>query len=65
MVDIPTEVVNESIRKKIDEALNELGDEVGMTPGCPMWELLGIEEQRDLAALNVAMTRIIKSVSMN
>ena len=64
MVDKNTEVVNESIRRSMKQAMDEV-DETQLSMDCPLRELVGAEEVKRLAALGVAMTRIIESTYSN
>lgn len=65
MVDIPTEVVQESIRRRIEQALDEADAEIERLPDGYNQRIFDYEDLRNLAALNIAMASIIRSVDRN
>lgn len=64
MVDIQSEVVSESIRRLMNECLEEV-DESRLVKLDPVQMLVDPDLIRRLAALNMAMTRIINSIGTN
>lgn len=64
--DLPTIIVTESIRRLVKQAREEIDSgEIEYEVIDPVQRFVDPEDMRDLAALNVAMSRIIKSVDLN
>ena len=59
-------IIEESIRRLMEESLETLdGEEIELGMECPIQRIVGPEQMKRLAALNIAMSRIIKSVGSN
>ncbi len=64
--DIQTEVMMEAIRRLINETIDDIDDgRIDLVADCPILKAMDPEEVRRMAALNIAMVRIIKSVELN
>jgi len=64
MVDIPTEITNESIRRMMDECIECMEDRDEPVVD-PVQKLVDPEDMKRLAALNNVMGRIIRSAQWN
>lgn len=64
--DKQTEVMEESIRRLMEQSAEMIDDgEVELRTNCPIQMFVDPEQIKRLAALNIAMARIIESVSWN
>lgn len=61
--DFPTQIINESIRRQINQVMNELV--VEELPGCPIWHIMDPEQAKRVIAIGVVMTRITQSARWN
>lgn len=62
--DKQSRIINESIRRLINSIMDE-GVEVETVSASPIPEYIDLEEMKRIAALNIAMMRIIRSVILN
>lgn len=65
MVDKREEIILESIRRFVQQSEEGVDDVVAGMADCPMLKFIDPEEIKRLAALNIAMVRIIESTDNN
>jgi len=66
VIDIPAEIVNESVRRLMVEYMEHVEENDEVLPIYdPFQKLVDPEQMKKLAALNNAMSRIIRSVQLN
>lgn len=58
MVDIATIIANESIRRQVEQVMDEIV--VDALPDCPIWNMMSPEQVKRLMAINVVMARVIE-----